>query len=135
MAMPLAHPACTACQETTSILQVIHRCRHAVHAAVIVTIFFGNTLLRSPEPIPMHPSILTGQRWLDELLNGHPQRCLNQLGMYPASFCLLWWEMVTNGGLVDGRFVRAVGRCRQAGSTGRPSSVVGPSCQTYLQVA
>ncbi|KAJ6535528.1 hypothetical protein B0H19DRAFT_963358, partial [Mycena capillaripes] len=53
--------------------------------------------LERPIPIPRHTSILTGQDWLDELINGHPERCLDQLGMYPAAFLLLCWEMTMNG--------------------------------------
>ncbi|KAJ6494488.1 hypothetical protein C8R45DRAFT_769106, partial [Mycena sanguinolenta] len=50
--------------------------------------------------IPRHTSILTGQDWLDELINSHPDRCLDQLGMYAAAL-LLCWEFKKNGGLGD----------------------------------
>src|ERR1700761_1024451 len=93
-----------------AIIHAIRGRRHAIHAASIVAVFFVDSALRleQPSPIPMHTSILTGQRWLDELLNTrNPQRCFNQLGMYPASFCLLHWELVMNGGLTSGRAVSA----------------------------
>ncbi|KAJ6478272.1 hypothetical protein C8R45DRAFT_772815, partial [Mycena sanguinolenta] len=54
---------------------------------------------------PRHTSILTGQDWLDELINGHPDRCLDQLGMYPPAFLLLCWEFEKNGGLGDSRHI------------------------------
>ncbi|KAJ7112883.1 hypothetical protein C8R46DRAFT_821548, partial [Mycena filopes] len=57
--------------------------------------------------IPRHTSILTGQDWLDEILNGHPERCLDQLGMYPGAFLLLCWEFTMNGGLEDSRYITA----------------------------
>ncbi|KAJ7019127.1 hypothetical protein C8F04DRAFT_893279, partial [Mycena alexandri] len=53
--------------------------------------------------IPRHTSVLTGQDWIDEIINGHPECCLDQLGMYPAAFLLLCWEFEMNGGLGDSR--------------------------------
>jgi hypothetical protein len=47
---------------------------------------------------PMHTSILTGQRWLEELLNGHSTRFYNQLGMKKHIFCRLLSELQVKSG-------------------------------------
>jgi hypothetical protein len=73
----------------------------------ITAVFCADSHLERPIPIPRHTSILTGQDWLDELINGHPDRCLDQLGMYPAAFLLLCWELTINGGLTDSRYIAA----------------------------
>ncbi|KAJ7022547.1 hypothetical protein C8F04DRAFT_889671, partial [Mycena alexandri] len=64
--------------------------------------------LERPIPIPRHTSVLTGKDWLDEIINGHPERCLDQLEMYPAAFLLLCWEFTMNGGLMDSRGITAM---------------------------
>jgi hypothetical protein len=56
---------------------------------------------------PMHTSILTGQRWLEELLNGHSTRFYNQLGMKKHVFCRLLLELQVKSGLRDTRNVKA----------------------------
>jgi len=56
---------------------------------------------------PMHTSILTGQRWLEELLNGHSTRFYNQLGMKKHVFCKLLLELQVKSGLRDTRNVKA----------------------------
>ncbi|KAJ7096851.1 hypothetical protein C8R44DRAFT_643776 [Mycena epipterygia] len=73
------------------ILRLTQHRRCALCTAVLATIFCADSLLYldRPIPIPCHTSILTGQDWLDEIINGHPERCLDQLSMYPAAFMLL----------------------------------------------
>ncbi|KAF7333870.1 putative nuclease HARBI1 [Mycena venus] len=63
--------------------------------------------LEKPQLRPMHTSILTGQRWLDEVLSGHPDRCRRELGMSALEFALLWAELTVWGDLTDGRYVTA----------------------------
>jgi hypothetical protein len=38
---------------------------------------------------PYHTSSLSGENWVCELLNGHPQRIRNELGMYRSTFIVL----------------------------------------------
>jgi hypothetical protein len=38
---------------------------------------------------PYHTSILTGQGWVDELLDGHPERIRTELGMHKDVFLAL----------------------------------------------
>jgi hypothetical protein len=56
---------------------------------------------------PMHTSILTGQRWLEELLNGHSTRFYNQLGMKKHIFCRLLSELQVKSGLCNMKHVKA----------------------------
>jgi len=56
---------------------------------------------------PMHTSILTGQRWLEELLNGHSTQFYNQLGMKKHVFCKLLLELQVKSGLRDTKNVKA----------------------------
>ncbi|KAJ7121223.1 hypothetical protein C8R46DRAFT_929171, partial [Mycena filopes] len=90
-------------------LHLIQRRRRALCAATLATVFYTDNLLHleRPIPIPRHTSILTCQDWLDEIINGHPERCLDQLGMYPVVFLLLCWEFTTNGGLYDSQHITA----------------------------
>ncbi|KAJ7049645.1 hypothetical protein C8F01DRAFT_935026, partial [Mycena amicta] len=55
-----------------------------------------------PAPLAFHTYILNGYTWLDEVLNGHPDRMHNQLGM---SAGLLWADLVATSGLCDSRYV------------------------------
>ncbi|KAI9510014.1 hypothetical protein F5148DRAFT_969194, partial [Russula earlei] len=36
-----------------------------------------------------HTSALSGEAWVQELLNGHPQHIWNELGIYQSTFHLL----------------------------------------------
>jgi hypothetical protein len=42
---------------------------------------------------PYHTSILSGHAWVQELLNGHPDRIKNELGMRKNVFCALIQEL------------------------------------------
>ncbi|KAF7342628.1 putative nuclease HARBI1-like protein [Mycena sanguinolenta] len=94
---------------SSDILRLIQRRRNALYAGVLTTVFCADNFfwLEQSIPIPRHTSILTGQDWLDEIINGHPDRCLDQLGMYPAAFLLLCSEFQRNGGLGDSRHITA----------------------------
>ena len=56
---------------------------------------------RIPRPVgrPRHTSILTGSRWIHELLNGNPTTFYWQLRMRKTIFLELHHELVTKGGL------------------------------------
>ncbi|KAJ7085992.1 hypothetical protein B0H15DRAFT_752426, partial [Mycena belliarum] len=56
---------------------------------------------------PMHTSMLTGQLWLTELLNGHPGRFRDQMGMAKEVFYRLSFELQAFSGLVATKFVSA----------------------------
>lgn len=79
----------------------------AVYASVSAILFCTQILLglQQPLPIPMHTSILTGQHWLHEVLNGHPAQCHHELGMSAWQFALLWMELMVLGSLMDGNYV------------------------------
>ena len=46
-------------------------------------------LSRRIPPTPYHTSALSGAAWVHELLNGHPERIQNELGVYRSTFTLL----------------------------------------------
>ncbi|TFK59920.1 hypothetical protein BDN72DRAFT_729736, partial [Pluteus cervinus] len=71
--------------------------------AAVAAIYYES----QPVPQPMHTSILTGQRWLDELLDGHPQRFREQLGISQEAFRTLSRDLQVNYGHHDSRFVTA----------------------------
>jgi hypothetical protein len=45
------------------------------------TILLASSTPPHADPVPYHTSILTGQGWVMELLNGHPERIKTELGM------------------------------------------------------
>ena len=49
------------------------------------------------EPVPYHTSILTGQGWVTELLEGHPERIWNELGVHKTVFRILVAELQNAG--------------------------------------
>ena len=69
--------------------------------------FTASLFLEAPEAIPMHTSLLTGQKWLSELLDGHPTRFREQLGMAKHAFYRLSFELQAYSGLVASKFVSA----------------------------
>lgn len=56
--------------------------------------------------IPQHTSILTGYKWLQELLVGHPDRFYNMFGMNRHVFCKLVQELCQHAGLEHSKHVR-----------------------------
>ena len=51
---------------------------------------FAVDQLASPNPpIPYHTSVLFGEHWVHELLNGHPDRICNELGVCRGTIFLL----------------------------------------------
>ena len=59
------------------------------------------------DPIPMRTSMLTGWLWLNELLEGHPTRFQEQMGMAHHVFCQLSNELQMHCGLSDAKYVTA----------------------------
>lgn len=49
------------------------------------------------DPTPYHTSVLTGQMWVQELLDGHPDRIHNKLGIQKHVFTQLANELVSQG--------------------------------------
>ena len=49
------------------------------------------------EPVPYHTSILTRQGWVTELLEGHPERIRNELGVHKTVFRILVAELQNAG--------------------------------------
>ena len=61
--------------------------------------FMVNAVLSSTihaDPIPYHTSLLTGEMWVQELLNGHPDHICNKLGVQKHIFCKLIDELVSH---------------------------------------
>ncbi|KZS91740.1 hypothetical protein SISNIDRAFT_391024, partial [Sistotremastrum niveocremeum HHB9708] len=46
---------------------------------------------------PVHNSILRGDAWIVELLDGHPSRMYNNLGMHKHVFCQLTRDLRLRG--------------------------------------
>ena len=66
------------------------------------------TMSRSvSDPIPMRTSMLTGRLWLNELLEGHPTRFQEQMGMVHHVFHQLSNELQMHCGLSDTKYVTA----------------------------
>jgi hypothetical protein len=72
-----------------------------------VAAFAATLCIEAPEPIPMHTSILSGHGWLTELINGHPERFRNQMGMAPHVYLRLLFELQAYSGLANSKFVSA----------------------------
>ena len=61
--------------------------------------FMADAILSSTiraDPIPYHTSLLTGEMWVQELLNGHLDRIRNELGVQKHVFCKLIDELVSH---------------------------------------
>ena len=61
--------------------------------------FMADTVLSSTihtDPIPYHTSLLTGEMWVQELLNGHPDCIRNELGVQKHIFHKLINELVSH---------------------------------------
>ncbi|KIK85209.1 hypothetical protein PAXRUDRAFT_152766 [Paxillus rubicundulus Ve08.2h10] len=62
--------------EAQVICYVQHHCRLATLIILIIAqvAIYWKLLFSYNAPIPFHTSILTGEGWMLELLNGHPER-------------------------------------------------------------
>jgi len=56
---------------------------------------------------PFYTSILSGEQWVKELLNGHDERFYNEMGMHQTVFKDLLVLLKVDGGLSDSRYVTA----------------------------
>ena len=55
----------------------------------------------------IHTSILSGEQWVQELLDGHDERFYNEMGMHQPIFHVLLALLKADGGLRDSRYVTA----------------------------
>ena len=53
---------------------------------IIIIATLCTMILTPTEPEPYHTSILSGQMWVDELLDGHPDRICCELGLQKGAF-------------------------------------------------
>ena len=56
---------------------------------------------------PLHTSSLTGDQWIQELIDGHEERFYNEMGMRDTVFHQLLELLMREGGLRDTRYVTA----------------------------
>ena len=56
---------------------------------------------------PLHTSLLSGEQWVKELLDGHDERFYNGMGMHQPIFRKILALLKINGGLCDSRYVTA----------------------------
>ena len=68
------------------IVTVVGTVTHAISLAI-----------QCKEPIPYHTSIRTGEGWVKELLEGHPERIRNELGVHKSVFRILVTELQNAG--------------------------------------
>ena len=71
-----------------NVLQSLHNCA----AGIVVNIVAAATEIYSMPlyfKIPYHTSVLTGEGWVQELLDGHPLRIKTELGMQHHVFLSL----------------------------------------------
>jgi hypothetical protein len=69
----------------------------AAKCGALASATIGYAITRSPDPIPMRNSILTGEMWVQELLNGHHLRIQEQLGVSSEDFEALVTDMQQQG--------------------------------------
>jgi len=78
-------------------------------AAAMVAQLIVGTVIAYMTPFldkePYHTSILSGHGWVQELLNGHPDRIKNELGMRKNVFCALVQELQACG-LRDSKYIQ-----------------------------
>ncbi|KAJ3742597.1 hypothetical protein DFH05DRAFT_1372435, partial [Lentinula detonsa] len=56
-------------------------------------------------PEPYHTSLLKGDGWVEELLNGHQNRMKDNLSTQPYLFRQLELSLIQKGGLTGGRYI------------------------------
>jgi hypothetical protein len=82
--------------------------RQAALVALTLVLISRKTKKRRRRPAtPKRNSILTGQLWLQELLNGHFERFQEQLGLSRHAFRKLSHELQQDHGLKDSRHITA----------------------------
>jgi uncharacterized membrane protein len=56
---------------------------------------------------PLHTSSLTGDQWIQELIDGHEEQFYNEMGMHNTVFHQLLKLLMREGGLRNTRYVTA----------------------------
>lgn len=74
---------------------------YVVHLVMSAATLSASSIL---DRIPYHTSALSGHAWVVELLNGHPDRIKNELGMRKHVFHVLVAALQTCG-LQDSRYI------------------------------
>jgi hypothetical protein len=85
-----------------------------IHLLGIAGIIIIYTLIKCIETyasrfnrMPLHTSRLTGDQWVQELIDSHEERFYNEMGMSDAVFTQLLELLVREAGLRDTRYVTA----------------------------
>ena len=65
----------------TASRQATQRMQKLLAQYIIIIATLCTMILTPTEPEPYHTSILLGQMWVDELLNGHPDCICCELGL------------------------------------------------------
>jgi hypothetical protein len=77
--------------------------------ATVITLTTVGVVLQTSEvrynPKPYHTSILTGEAWVNEMIDGHPDRLMDNTGVRKHVFNRLKKELVQKGGLMARRHV------------------------------
>ena len=85
-------------------VQEAHHCHLVLLITLIasqVTYYYNMIFLTPTAPIPYHISILTGEGWMLELLNGHPNRIRTCLGVTHDIFNKLVQELRHCDGITE----------------------------------
>ena len=88
--------------EAQIVIQSELKCRQRLFVLLTIiiahiTYYYELLFLSRRERIPYHTSILTGEGWMLELLNGHPDRIKTSLGVSHDVFDGLTQVLVENG--------------------------------------
>ena len=75
--------------------------------SVIACVSMASQSLARPKPVPKHTSILTGQKWINELLAGHPERFKEQFGIDKTIFRALLHYLQSHSHLSDSKHITA----------------------------
>lgn len=71
---------------------------------ITILVVLACSIAATSERIPYHVSILSGQAWMLELLDGHPARIHNALGLHRKTFLELV-ETLRSMGYTDSRHI------------------------------
>jgi hypothetical protein len=87
---------------------------HIIHIIGIAAIILLHAMTKNMEiyasqfsKTPLHTSILTGNQWIQELLDSHEERFYNEMGISITIFTQLLDLLMIEGGLHDTRYVTA----------------------------
>ena len=89
---------CAAAQHATWCIQQI-----VAHCLMIITVLYA-MIITPADPEPYHTSILSSKMWVQELLNGHPDHILCELGVWKEVFKELICTL-HNIGTMDSKYV------------------------------